>query len=47
LYVEFRDFFEHKPRDYREVARRDFIAYTKKRKPRSTVRRKALRKQLS
>ena len=36
-----------KPRDYREVDHKDFIAYTKKRKPRSNVRRKAIRKQLN
>ena len=35
-----------KPRDYREVARRDFLFYTKKRKPGAQVRRKAIRKQL-
>ena len=46
LYQEFRYCFDKKPRDYREVARRQFIAYTKKRKPGSKVRRKALRRQL-
>ena len=47
LYYEFRELFDKKPRDYREVAHRDFIEYTKKRKPRSKVRRKALKKQLN
>jgi hypothetical protein len=36
-----------KPRDYRYVAHGDFIAYTKKRRPSHSVRRKALRKQLN
>lgn len=36
-----------KPRDYRQVAHTDFIAYTKKRKPSHNFRRKALRKQLN
>ena len=36
-----------KPRDYRQVAHTDFIAYTKKRRPGHKVRRKALRKQLN
>jgi hypothetical protein len=47
LYKNFRSEFEAKPRDYRKVAHDDFIAYTKKRKPRSNVRRKAIRKQLN
>ena len=47
LYYEFPEAFVKKPRDYREIAHRDFIAYTKKRKPRSKVRRKALRKQIN
>jgi len=47
LYHEFRELFDKKPRDYREAAHRYFIIYTKKRKPRSKVRRKALRKQLN
>jgi len=47
LYFEFEELFAKKPRDYREVAHRDFIMYTKKRKPRSKVRRKAIRKQLN
>ena len=47
LYSYFKDYFEKKPRDYREVAHKNFIAYTKQRKPRSKVRRKALRKQLN
>jgi len=47
LYSHFRYHFENKPRDYREVAHKNFIAYTKKRKPRGKVRRKALRKQLN
>jgi len=47
LYYEFPEAFVKKPRDYREVAHRDFIAYTKKRKPRSKVRRKALKKQIN
>ena len=47
LYDNFRDICMSKPRDYREVAHKDFIAYTKKRKPRSNVRRKAIRKQLN
>ncbi|RDG28596.1 hypothetical protein DV872_26020 [Oceanispirochaeta sp. M1] len=38
---------EEKPRDYRQVAHKDFIAYTKKRRPGHSVRRKALRKQLN
>jgi len=46
LYQEFSYCFDKKPRDYREVAHRQFITYTKKRKPRTKVRRKALRKQL-
>ena len=47
LYESFRSEFETKPRDYRKIAHSDFIAYTKKRKPRSNVRRKAIRKQLN
>jgi len=47
LYSIFKDYSEKKPRDYREVAHKNFIAYTKQRKPRSKVRRKALRKQLN
>ena len=37
---------DKKPRDYRVVARRDFLSFTKRRKPGLKVRRKALRKQL-
>jgi len=47
LYTSFRELFDKKPRDYREIAHTDFIAYTKKRKPRSNIRRKAKRKQLN
>lgn len=47
LYESFRSEFEVKARDYRKVAHGDFIAYTKKRKPRSNIRRKAIRKQLN
>jgi IS5 family transposase len=47
LYENFPNQFQSKPRDYRKVAHKDFIAYTKRRKPRSNVRRKALRKQLN
>ena len=47
LYYNYRNLFEIKPRDYREVAHKDFISYTKKRKPRGKIRRKALRKQLN
>jgi IS5 family transposase len=47
LYDNFPKEFQSKPRDYREVAHKDFIAYTKRRKPRSNVRRKAIRKQLN
>ena len=47
LYDNFRNMRMSKPRDYREVAHKDFIAYTKKRKPRSNIRRKAIRKQLN
>lgn len=47
LYDNFRKQCQSKPRDYREVAHKDFIAYTKRRKPRSNVRRKAIRKQLN
>ena len=36
-----------KPRDYRVNAHRDFIEYTKKRRPTVKVRRKAIRKQLN
>ncbi len=46
LYENYRQLFIKKPRDYREVARKDFLSYTKKRRPGSKVRRKALRKQL-
>jgi len=46
LYVEMRSLFEKKPRDYRQVAHKEFISYTKKRKPRNNIRRKAIRKQL-
>ena len=46
LYEEFRSEFQGKPRDYREIAHKDFIAYAKKRKPRCKVRRKAIRRQL-
>ena len=38
---------KEKPRDYRQVAHMAFIAYTKKRRPSTSVRRKALRKQLN
>jgi transposase, IS5 family len=38
---------KEKPRDYREVAHTAFITYTKKRRPSTSVRRKALRKQLN
>lgn len=34
LYSHFRYHFDNKPRDYQEIAHKDFIAYTKKRKPR-------------
>ncbi|NEP82489.1 MAG: transposase [Okeania sp. SIO3B3] len=37
---------DKKPRDYRVVARRDFLSFTKRRRPGLKVRRKALRKQL-
>ena len=47
LYTSFIELFEKKPRDYREIAHTDFIAYTKKRKPNSKIRRKAKRKQLN
>lgn len=47
LYENFRSELEEKPRDYRNVAHKDFISYTKKRKPRGNVRRKATRKQLN
>jgi IS5 family transposase len=47
LYTSYSTVFEIKPRDYRQIAHRDFIAYTKKRKPRSKVRRKAIYKQLN
>lgn len=47
LYSNFKDYFEKKPRDYREVAHKVFIAYTKQRKPKRKVRRKAIRKQLN
>ncbi len=46
LYLKYREVFDKKPRDYREIARKNFIAYTKKRRPGYKVRRKALRKQL-
>lgn len=46
LYTVYRVLFDKKPRDYRKKANTDFIAYTKKRKPRVNVRRKAIRKQL-
>jgi len=36
-----------KPRDYRQEAHTAFIAYTKKRRPSTSIRRKALRKQLN
>ena len=39
-------FLDKKPRDYRVVARRDFLSFTKKRKPGLKVCRKTLRKQL-
>jgi hypothetical protein len=35
-----------KPRDYRQVARKDFLEYTKKRKPGAKFRRKSIKKQL-
>lgn len=47
LYHSFKPDFKTKPRDYRRVAHKDFISYTKKRKPRSNVRRKAIAKQLN
>jgi len=47
LYTNYSSQFQTKPRDYRQIAHRDFIAYTKKRKPRSNVRRKAICKQLN
>lgn len=46
LYANMKILFEKKPRDYRQVAHKNFIAYTKMRKPRASVRRKAIRKQL-
>ena len=46
LYENYKQLFIKKPRDYREVARKDFLSYTKKRRPGAKVRRKALRKQL-
>ena len=47
LHASYPTIFKTKPRDYRQIAHRDFIAYTKKRKPRSKVRRKAIYKQLN
>lgn len=47
LYQQYGEIFEKKPRDYRIVARKDFVAFTKKRKPGTKVRRKALRRQLN
>ena len=47
LYNNYRDYFDQKPRDYREIAHKAFIIYTKQRKPRIKVRKKALRKQLN
>jgi IS5 family transposase len=47
IYMYYNPVFDVKPRDYRQVAHKDFIAYTKKRKPRSKVRRKAIYKQLN
>ena len=35
-----------KPRDYRRNARRDYLEYTKKKRPGAKVRRKAIRKQI-
>ena len=35
-----------KPRDYRRNARRDYLEYTKKKRPGIKVRRKAIRKKL-
>lgn len=46
LYENYRQFFEKKPRDYRQVARREYLSFTKKRRPGIKVRRKALKKQL-
>lgn len=46
LYRKYKQLFLKKPRDYRVVARKDFIGFTKKRKPRAKVRRKALKRQL-
>lgn len=46
LYLNCKKLFIKKPRDYREVARKDFLSYTKKRRPGAKVRRKAQRRQL-
>lgn len=47
LYTTYRKYFSKKPRTYRKCAHKDYISYTKKRKPRATVRNQAKRKQLN
>ena len=47
LYLEPAKVLFTKPRDYREIAHKDFVGYTKKRKPGHKIRRKAIRKQLN
>jgi hypothetical protein len=46
LYENYNKVFIKKPRDYPEVDRKSFLSYTKKRRPGSKVRRKALERQL-
>ena len=46
LYESVRDQFPKKPRTYREVARKDYLAVAKQRRPTAKQRRTAIRKQL-
>ena len=47
LYSQVMDQYAYKPRTYREVARRDFLGYAKKRKHTSRTIRKQIRKQIN
>ncbi|NLA52789.1 MAG: IS5 family transposase [Clostridiales bacterium] len=47
LYKTVTDQYSYKPRTYREVARKDFLAFTKSRNHTASISRKAIRKQLN
>jgi hypothetical protein len=46
LYKKVIDQYENKPRTYRQVARKDYMAYTRSKKPTAKMIRKHLRKQI-